>query len=72
MSQEEYDELRQDAIQEDMADQHYEKLMHGDQEYAIEQFASEIDTAYQLLVKVSAQLSNYGHEIKPADLLDMI
>lgn len=46
--------------------------MYNDWEFAVDQFSSEIEEAYEILQSVSYKLSKYNHEIPAKDLLNYI
>lgn len=49
--------MKQEAYEEDA----YEKRMRSDEDYAIEQFTTEIEDAQRLLRDVVTKLESYGH-----------
>jgi hypothetical protein len=62
-------EFKMEMRQEFLEESRHEQLMYSDEEYAIEQYESEVLRAVEMLRDVSSKLSSYGHELSINDLV---
>ena len=62
-------EFREEMRQEAYEEQWHEKQMYSDVEYVLEH--TDAKDAIEILERVSKILSEYGHELSIADIVDM-
>ena len=76
MTPNEYEELRQDMMEElrldSLRDSIHEERMYNDFDYAIEKYADEMQDAYDKLKSICDKLHDYGWEETPESLMRMI
>ena len=69
MTNDEYEELKMDRVQEHQQELFYEKRMYSDECYAVDILLTDIATA---LAEARQSLLNYGHLISDDDLCDQL
>ncbi len=70
ISEEDYQEMKQDAYTQARQEEYEERQMRTDFDYAMETVASnfELQDAYDQFEKAAKMLSDYGHEMSPLDV----
>lgn len=68
----ELNNLKAEMHQDMLEDLRHEQRMYADMFFAIEQYENKLQEAYDILAGVSSELSKYGHDITPRELLKFI
>ena len=64
------EEMRQDMLRDACEDEHYEKKMYSDEQYALDQLG--LADVIESIEDLAKQMTEYGHEVSVKDILENI